>query len=201
MHGKCIHLVVWGFNYIFMMYLYSQKNKGFTVVELLVSISIIGILSTIVFASFSQAQKKARITKRISDLKQMQVALGYYYAVNKSYPNTGGAWRSQCGWWGTLAANEVIKDVVNGNTLVPNYIASIPTDPKMDASANTSCYVYMSNGVDYFLMDYNVTEFTAADYLSRPELVDPFRDGVANTVVDGPAPGAWKVYTPGAAGW
>lgn len=171
-------------------------KKGFTVVELLVSISIIGLLSTIVFASFSQAQKRSRMAKRVSDLKQMQVALEYYYAVNKSYPNTGALWRSQCSWWGSLAANDVIPG------LVPNYIASIPSDPKMDAAANTSCYIYMSDGSNYFVRAYNMVEFTYADYLSRPELVDPKWDGGANeSIVDGTTPWAWKVYSPGAVNW
>ena len=178
-----------------MIYLHSQKNKGFTVVELLISISIIGVLSTIVFASFSQAQKKSRIAKRISDIKQVQVALGYYYAVNKFYPSTSNVWRSQCTGGGGVSAQDVIPG------LVPNYISSIPADPRMNTSANTSCYLYRSNGIDYAFRVDAVTEFTSADYLSRPELVDPYRDGVANAVVDGSTPTAWKVYTPNAALW
>ncbi len=179
-----------------MKYISSQKNKGFTVVELLVSIAIIGLLSAVVFASFSQAQKKARIARRVSDLKQVQTALAYYYAVNKSYPNTNWEWRSSCSWWGSYAANNVIPG------LVPNYIANIPTDPQMNASANTSCYVYASNGTDYFFKAYNIVEFTAADYFSRPELVDPATDNGPNVqIVDGPNPTGWKIYTPGIAGW
>ncbi len=179
-----------------MKYISSQKNKGFTLVELLVSIAIIGLLSTVVFASYSQAQKKARIARRVSDLKQVQTALAYYYAVNKSYPNTSWEWRSTCSSWGSYAPNNVIPG------LVPNYIANIPADPQTNAAANTSCYIYASNGTDYFFKAYNIAEFSHADYLSKPELVDPAMDGGANLqIVDGVTPWAWKVYTPGIAGW
>lgn len=180
-----------------MLYLSSQKNKGFTVVELLVSISIIGILSTIVFASFSQARKKARVAKRISDMKQIQVALGYYYAVNKTYPVTG-SWRSECGAWGGYAASDVIPG------LVPNYLASMPADPSMDKANSKSCYVYTSNGSDYALIDHDVTELYTSPYTysNYPEFIDPARDGGPNTsVVDGASISAWKVSTPGAVAW
>ncbi len=175
---------------------FSKDKKGFTVVELMVTISIIGILSTITFASFSQAQKRSRIAKRVSDLKQMQVAIEYYYAVNRAYPNTSGALQSECAVGGSLTVNNVIPG------LVPNYIPRIPTDPKMVAAGSDSCYVYRSNGSDYYIMDSNITEFSSADYLSQAALVDPARDGGSSTsVVDGATPTAWKVYSPGAITW
>lgn len=188
-----------------MLYLSSQKNKGFTVVELLVSISIIGILSTIVFASFSQAQKKARITKRVSDLKQMQVALAYYYAVNKSYPNSNGVWITEC-----VEFNGTGNNVIPG--LVPNYISRIPVDPKsapvhavapIYRPAWSDCYLYMSyNGLDYAFVAHSISEFSQADYNSQPQLVDPARDGGSNSsIVDGSGIWAWKVNSPGGITW
>ena len=50
-------------------------KKGFTLIELLIVISIIGILVTIVSASFVTSQKQARDVQRKSDLKQYQNAL------------------------------------------------------------------------------------------------------------------------------
>jgi len=187
--------------YMTLFQFFSKDKKGFTVVELMVTVSIIGILSTITFASFSQAQKRARIAKRISDLKQMQVALEYYYAVNKVYPDSGSAWKSECGGvynWnvGITTANQVIPE------LIPNYIPKIPSDPRMDISTPNSCYIYMSNGSDYFLKAWNMVEMTSADYLAQPQLVDPASDGGSNnSIVDGTTVTSWKVYSPGAAAW
>jgi prepilin-type N-terminal cleavage/methylation domain-containing protein len=61
-------------------------RKGFTLVELLVVISIIGILSSIVLASMSKARSQSRDGKRITDIKQIQLAIGLYYDANNKFP-------------------------------------------------------------------------------------------------------------------
>ena len=63
-----------------------NKTKGFTLIELLVVIAIIGILSSVVLASLNTARRKARDAKRISDMKQLQLALEMYYDDNTGYP-------------------------------------------------------------------------------------------------------------------
>jgi prepilin-type N-terminal cleavage/methylation domain-containing protein len=64
-----------------------KKHAGFTLIELLVVIAIIGILSSVVLASLNSARTKARDAKRISDIKQLQLALELYYDVNGEYPD------------------------------------------------------------------------------------------------------------------
>ncbi len=72
--------------------IYSMKfihtKRGFTLIELLVVIAIIGILSAVVLTSLSTARQKARDSKRIAEVTQIQKALDYYYDVNQSYPST-----------------------------------------------------------------------------------------------------------------
>ena len=53
----------------------KTKKQGFTLIELLVVIAIIGILSTAVLTSLNSARDKARDAKKISDLKQIALAL------------------------------------------------------------------------------------------------------------------------------
>jgi prepilin-type N-terminal cleavage/methylation domain-containing protein len=174
----------------------KKEHNGFTLIELMVTISIIGLLSLMIFSSFATARKRARATQRVSHLKQVQSALEYYYAVNRTYPTTGGSMRSQCAIGGSLTANNVIPN------LVPIYLQTMPSDPQMDAPGNNNCYVYISNGTDYAFLDYNVTELGvsngAPNYNSYPELIDPARDGgVSNSIVDGSSPTAWKVSSQG----
>lgn len=65
----------------------TKQNKGFTLLELLVVVGIIGILMAIAAVSFAQAQKKARDNRRRSDLRAIQNALEQYYSDNNSaYP-------------------------------------------------------------------------------------------------------------------
>jgi len=64
-----------------------KKQRGFTLIELLVVIAIIGLLATIVLVNLNTARAKARDTKRITDLKQIQLAVEMYYDDNGSYPN------------------------------------------------------------------------------------------------------------------
>ncbi len=61
-------------------------QKGFTIVELLIVIVIIGILATIGFVAFSGAQNKANKSKAESTLSQVKSKLGEYYATNSAYP-------------------------------------------------------------------------------------------------------------------
>jgi len=86
-----------------------RKQKGFTLIELLVVIAIIGILATIVMVSLNTARSKARDARRVSDIRQLQLALQMYYDAAGSYP-------------ATLAA------------LAPTYISTEPKDPDNVAS-------------------------------------------------------------------
>lgn len=56
------------------------KQTGFTIVELLIVIVIIGILAAIGFVSYSNATKKARDTERASDVKAIAAKAEEYYA-------------------------------------------------------------------------------------------------------------------------
>ncbi len=118
------------------MYKYSLIKKqarapkvggGFTLIELLVVIAIIGILSSIVLVSLTTARSKARDSRRIVDLKTIQLALAEYYNDNVKYP---------INIYGTASGSL-------NNTAV--YLATVPTDPNSTVACTgtqVSCYVY-----------------------------------------------------------
>ena len=63
-------------------------NKGFTLVELVVVLAIIGILTAVVVASADASHKNARDGRRQADLKEIQIDLAQYYGYYNSYPTT-----------------------------------------------------------------------------------------------------------------
>ena len=65
-----------------------MKKTGFTLVELLISMSIIAILSVVLSISFSNAQKNGRDQRRIADLKAIQTAAEQYFLLKGSYPTS-----------------------------------------------------------------------------------------------------------------
>ncbi len=63
-----------------------KNKKGFTLIELLVVIAIIGLLSTLAVVALTSARTKARDSKRVADMKQVQTAMELYYSANNTYP-------------------------------------------------------------------------------------------------------------------
>lgn len=64
----------------------KQRQSGFTIVELLIVIVVIGILATLVIVTFSGIQQKARDTKRQTDINAIDSTVEAYYASNGNYP-------------------------------------------------------------------------------------------------------------------
>ena len=81
-----------------------RRQKGFTLIELMVVISIIGVLAGIAVVQVKNMQRKARETALRKDLHDMREAIDNFYADKQRYP-------------GDL------------NELVPNYLKKIPKDP------------------------------------------------------------------------
>lgn len=112
--------------------------RGFTLIELLVVISIIGLLASIVLASLNSARVKARDTRRIADIRQLQTALEFYYDQNGTYITSGGcaATSPNTGWCNSVQSLSGGHWVRNGNTNLGAFLASDPLDPKQAASPN-----------------------------------------------------------------
>jgi prepilin-type N-terminal cleavage/methylation domain-containing protein len=178
----------------------NKKQKGFTLIELLVVISIITLLSSIIFTSVVNVRMKARNSKRVSDLRSVQTALEAYFSDNSGYPNTGGSgsFRGECLGYGSYASNLVIPG------LVPNYLPKFPSDPSMKASLDQACYLFASDGRDYALLDFAIApaELNVFDYKAYPVFVDPTRDGGGDPCsVDSTNIYSWKVFSSGAKCW
>ncbi len=70
------------------------KQKGFTLVELLVAISIIATLTAIVLPNFMGAREKAKDAQKKQDMTAMKNSLRMYYNDNQEYPDTRAIWQT-----------------------------------------------------------------------------------------------------------
>jgi len=66
-----------------------KSQKGFTIVELLIVIVVIGILAALVLNTFAGVQKRARDTQRQTAINSMATQLEVYYNDQGSYPALG----------------------------------------------------------------------------------------------------------------
>lgn len=64
----------------------KQRQSGFTIVELLIVIVIIGILATLVIVTFSGVQQRARDSERKTDINAVAGQLEAFYANKGFYP-------------------------------------------------------------------------------------------------------------------
>ena len=127
-----------------------SSQRGFTLIELLVVIAIIGVLASIVLASLNNARRKSRDARRITDIKQIGLALQLYLdgaGAGQFPPGVGGA--TDC-----VDHQYGLDVLVSGG-----YIPSIPHDP----SDATVCYRYASGEINSFL-----TTFHLAGVLEDP---------------------------------
>jgi prepilin-type N-terminal cleavage/methylation domain-containing protein len=76
-----------------------KKQQGFTIVELLIVIVVIGILATLVIVTFTGIQQKARNTKRQTDINALDSHIEAFYAQNGYYPTL--AHMNDATWRGT----------------------------------------------------------------------------------------------------
>ncbi len=107
----------------------SVHKKGFTLIELMVVISIVIIFIAIVLAAITTARENTREKRRVADLSQIELALTLYKAKNRDYPT------------GSFEIGYGIFDVE-----MQNYVGVIPRDPNSSGVAGgTYSYWYDSS--------------------------------------------------------
>ena len=126
-----------------------QAQQGFTLIEIMVVILILGLLATLVVQSLRGATDKAKRTKATADIAEFKTALDRYYMDNGYYPTTDQGLQALV----TPPANGRIP----ANYEEGGYIARVPPDPW------NSPYFYQSDGNTYVLKSFGADGVEGGD--------------------------------------
>ncbi|MBU0708217.1 prepilin-type N-terminal cleavage/methylation domain-containing protein [Patescibacteria group bacterium] len=131
-------------------------SKGFTLVELLVTVAVLGVLATIALVIIDPASRfaQARDAQRKTDLRQVANALDAYFVEFGQYPSPcdctqveGGCSSANSSSWHTETLSAVL-DVL----IAEGYLKQLPVDP-----SNTGFFsVWQSAGTSYFYVSEDI---------------------------------------------
>ncbi len=103
-------------------------RKGFSLIELLVVITIIAVLVGVALPNFLGARQRARDAKKKAELRELKSALRLYYNDFNSYPSGTGLYINGCGATGTsqcARTGPFQAGPVGGETV---YMKNLPAD-------------------------------------------------------------------------
>lgn len=133
-----------------------NQAQGFTIVELLIVIVVIGILALLVITTYGGIQQKTRNAQRTADIKAVATQIEAYYADNQHYPSLTDM--KSDAWLGTNMKSLDLEALVDpSNATQSNDMVTTPAakvyayDVQNDAgtsceSDSTTCTKYTLTG-------------------------------------------------------
>ncbi|MDT4835175.1 type II secretion system protein G [compost metagenome] len=126
----------------------TYTSSGFTIVELLIVIVIIGILAAITVVAYNGIQNRAFNSRVQSDIKNVQKLVENYNAINGSYPSTGGL--------STVRTDSNCTGGTKQADWVPGVTEVLPqSNANSGLSGGRGCYMYSSDGTSYIVTAWN----------------------------------------------
>ena len=119
-----------------------MPRKGFTLIETVVVVSIIGILAAMLVPTISGMTAKARDGRRKSDIQHIALALELWREQNGRYPAPGEAGTDSCGGWRASDTSDFMQALVASGLL-----KAYPADPMNTGDGcGGYCYSYYRYG-------------------------------------------------------
>ena len=147
----------------------ERKSPGFTIVELLIVVVVIGILAAIVTVAYTGISSRAKVARVYSDMEQVSKQIQIYQVTNGQYPVTSPTMGG--GATSLVDANCLYSGATVTATAqwVPGLSGSLPqSDQSLKGVSNgNGCYVYLSDGTDYVLSAWNMLPSPSIDVAYR----------------------------------
>ena len=122
---------------------HSKKQKGFTLIEIMVVVVIIGLLATLILPRVLGRQEEAFVAKSKSDIRALTSALKLYKLDNFKYPTT----------------SDGLDVPVSGGKDGKGYIDRLPGDPW----GNSYQYLYPGEKMEFDLWSYGADGSTGGE--------------------------------------
>ena len=117
-----------------------QKNSGFTLIEIMVVVVILGILGALIVPNLISRPDEARVQAALSDIAQIGTALDLYRLDNGNYPSTDQ------GLEALVSEPSGFPEARRWNQ--DGYLKSVPEDPWGET------YLFFSEDRDYEVYSY-----------------------------------------------
>lgn len=104
------------------------NKKSFTIIELLVVIAIIGLLISIILVALGRSRAKARDSRRLQEIVQLNKAILTYGAMQNEWPGVGDT--------GGAHISPKCSSDLKGDLQRSNLVGAIPSDPVEDAGCS-----------------------------------------------------------------
>jgi prepilin-type N-terminal cleavage/methylation domain-containing protein len=149
-----------------------QINQGFTLIEIMVVVSIVAILAAVIGVNALQSGQQSRDAKRQADIRTLQSAV-------ELYKNKYGRYPEQCpqlnpgiseGWSGQIGTNFACADSTNRYVFgasgreFSEFMATLPVDKKLNGTNSGYVYRTNSNGTVYKIKALRTVEADTITY-------------------------------------
>ena len=121
-----------------------MKMKGFSLIELMIALAIIGVISSIAYPSYQGYIQDTYHAQAQADVKACGLALERFYGNGFTYVGGGAA----CTLWSPASGTEASREyslVVTANA--PGQTYSIKATP-VSAACDGRCYTFQSDGTE-----------------------------------------------------
>ena len=142
--------------YVIIHLMKKKFSGGFTLIELMVVIAILGVLSAIVIGNLASAKSRSRDSMRISDISNIQLALANYLYKCGAYPTDNDLTGNENAGWACPDLDAVIEPGTYETSIEKlvafGFIREVPKDPLEADASDLQHYGYYSfDGTSYCL--------------------------------------------------